>query len=224
MRRRHGQANYRLVRYADDFLMLVSGNREHAERIRTDLVTILAPMGLRMSEEKTLITHIDDGPDFLGWHIQRHTKPGTTMRYVYTYPSRKAVKAVMEKVKTQCRNTDTSQPLDALLIQLDRMLPGWCAYVRPGLSHAAFQYLGSYTWARVIGWLRRRMVAIRPGTDAVRPGKGTHHALPLPGNRDPVALADRHGPPGADAGSCPASPADAAGMARTRYHGQQCCE
>jgi RNA-directed DNA polymerase len=156
MRRRHGQANYRLVRYADDFLVLVSGNREHTERIRADLVTVLAPMGLRLSEEKTLITHIDDGLDFLGWHIQRHTKRGTTRRYVYTYPSRKAVKAVMEKVKTQCRNMDTSQPLDALLIQLNRMLPGWCAYFRPGVSHAAFQYLSSYTWARVIGWLRRK--------------------------------------------------------------------
>ena len=62
----------------------------------------------------------------------------------------------MEKVKTQCRNMDTSQPLDALLIQLNRMLPGWCAYFRPGVSHAAFQYLSSYTWARVIGWLRRK--------------------------------------------------------------------
>ena len=42
-------------------------------------------MGLRLSPEKTLITHIDEGLDFLGWHIQRHRKPGTNRRYVYTY-------------------------------------------------------------------------------------------------------------------------------------------
>jgi RNA-directed DNA polymerase len=155
-RRRHGMANYRLVRYADDFLVLVSGTQEHAEQVRGEVAEVLAPMGLRLSEEKTLITHIDNGLDFLGWHIQRHRKRGTNRHYVYTYPSRKAVKAAMDKVGARCREWDTNQPLDALLLQLNRLLRGWCAYFRPGVSHAAFQYLGHYTWERVIGWLRRK--------------------------------------------------------------------
>jgi RNA-directed DNA polymerase len=155
-RRRHGKANYRLVRYADDFLVLVSGTREHAEQIRGEVAEVLAPMGLRLSEEKTLITHIDNGLDFLGWHIQRHRKRGTNRHYVYTYPSRKAVKAAMGKVRKWCRELDTNQPLDALLLQLNRLLRGWCAYFRPGVSHAAFQYLSHYPWQRVIGWLRRK--------------------------------------------------------------------
>ncbi len=54
-------------------------------------------MGLRLSPEKTLITHIDEGLDFLGWHIQRHRKRGTSKQYVYTYPARKAVQAVTGK-------------------------------------------------------------------------------------------------------------------------------
>jgi RNA-directed DNA polymerase len=41
-------------------------------------------MGLRLSQEKTLITHIDEGLVFLGWHIQRHRKRGTNRYYVYT--------------------------------------------------------------------------------------------------------------------------------------------
>jgi RNA-directed DNA polymerase len=155
-RRRHGEANYRLVRYADDFLVLISGTRQHADSMRDQVETVLAPMGLRLSEEKTMITHIDEGFVFLGWRIQRHRKRGTTRQYVYTYPSRKARKAVMGKVKTVCRRMDTNQPLDALLLQLNRMLRGWCAYFRPGVSHAAFQYLSQYAWARVIGWLRRK--------------------------------------------------------------------
>ena len=56
-------------------------------------------MGLRLSPEKTLITHIDEGLDFLGWRIQRHRKRGTNRSYVYTYPARKAIRAVMGKVK-----------------------------------------------------------------------------------------------------------------------------
>jgi len=83
-------------------------------------------------------------------------EPGTGRHYVYTYPSRKAVKAAMGKVRKWCRELDTNQPLDALLLQLNRLLRGWCAYFRPGVSHAAFQYLSHYTWGRVIGWLRRK--------------------------------------------------------------------
>ena len=69
-RKRHGQANYRLIRYADDWLLLVAGTREHAMSMRDQAAAVLAPMGLRLSEEKTKITHIDDGLDFLGWRIQ----------------------------------------------------------------------------------------------------------------------------------------------------------
>jgi RNA-directed DNA polymerase len=46
--------------------------------------------------------------------------------------------------------------LDVLLLQLNRMLRGWCAHFRPGVSSATFAYLSAYTWARVIGWLRRK--------------------------------------------------------------------
>lgn len=71
-RRRHrGLPNYRLVRYADDFLVLVFGRREHAEELRDEVAEALKPMGLRLSVEKTKITHIDEGLDFLGWRIQR---------------------------------------------------------------------------------------------------------------------------------------------------------
>jgi RNA-directed DNA polymerase len=113
-------------------------------------------MGLRLSQEKTLITHIDEGLDFLGWHIQRHRKRGTNRYYVYTYPARKAVKAIMGKVKAWTRRTSTSLSLDVLLIHLNRILRGWCIYFQPGVSKATFQYLSSYVWDRVIRWLRRK--------------------------------------------------------------------
>jgi len=155
-RRRQGRPNYRLVRYADDWCLMVSGTRADAETLREQIAGVLAPMGLRLSPDKTLITHIDEGLDFLGWRIQRHRKRGTDRYYVYTYPSRKALKAVTAKVKTQCRNTGTDLPLDALLIQVNRIVRGWCAYFRPGVSSAAFQYLRHYLWVQVIRWLRRK--------------------------------------------------------------------
>ena len=155
-RRGRGLPNFRLVRFADDWCLVVSGTRADAEALRDEITGVLATMGLRLSEEKTLITHIDEGLDFLGWHIQRHRKRGTSRYYVYTYPSRKAVKALMGKVRAHCRTTGTNRPLDALLIPLNRMLRGWCAFFRPGVSSATFQYLSSYTWGQVITWIRRK--------------------------------------------------------------------
>jgi len=155
-RRRHSLPNLKLVRYADDWCLLVSGSRADAEALREEIAGILSTMGLRLSPEKTLITHIDEGLDFLGWRIQRHRQRGSDRHYVYTYPSRKAVKTATGNVKTICRTTDTNLPLDALLLRLNPALQGWCAYFRPGVSTDAFSYLSYYTWQQVGRWLRRK--------------------------------------------------------------------
>lgn len=154
-RRRHGLPNHRLVRYADDWCLAISGTREHAEILREQAAEVLSSMGLRLSPDKTLITHIDKGLDFLGWRIQRHRKRGATKRYVYTYPAKKALRAVMVKVKTQCRQ-NTNLPLDALVHQLNRMLRGWTSYFKHGCSSAAFGYLRAYLWKQVIRWETRK--------------------------------------------------------------------
>lgn len=155
-RRRLGLPNYRLVRYADDWTIMVAGTRDDALALREEAAQVLSRIGLRLSEEKTLITHIDEGLDFLGWHIQRHRKRGTNQYYVYTYPSRKALRAVMAKVKALCRQADTNQPLDVLLARINPVLAGWTAFFRPGVSSATFQYLSAYAWRRVAGWIRRK--------------------------------------------------------------------
>lgn len=152
---RAGQPNVRLVRYADDWCLMIRGTRTDAEALREEIAGVLTTMGLRLSPEKTLITHIDEGLDFLGWRIQRHRKRGTSDQYVYTYPARKAVKSVMAKVKAICRQ-DVNLPLEVLLHQLNPVLRGWTAYFRPGVSSATFDYLRAYTWQQVIAWIRRK--------------------------------------------------------------------
>jgi RNA-directed DNA polymerase len=154
-RRAHGLPNYRLSRYADDWCLMVHGTRDDAVALRDEIAVVLSGMGLRLSPEKTLITHIDEGLDFLGWRIQRHRKKGTSRCYVYTYPSKKALMAVKDKVRTLCRQ-DVNLPLEVLLHRLGRMLRGWTAYFRFGVSHATFSYLRAFLWRQVIGWLRRK--------------------------------------------------------------------
>jgi RNA-directed DNA polymerase len=75
-RRRHGLPNHRLIRYADDWCLVISGSRNEAEALKEKITGVLTTIGLRLSPDKTLITHIDQGLDFLGWRIQRHRKRG----------------------------------------------------------------------------------------------------------------------------------------------------
>jgi RNA-directed DNA polymerase len=153
--RRNGLATYRLIRYADDFVALVAGTRAHAEALREELAAVLRPMGLRLSETKTKIVHIDEGFDFLGLRIQRHRKRGTRKRFVYTYPSKSALAAVKARVRTLTQSS-RNQSLHVLLHRLNPVLRGSTNYFRYGVSKATFDYLRAVVWRRVVNWLRRK--------------------------------------------------------------------
>ena len=153
-RRRRGEANYRIVRYADDFVIVVAGERRHAEALIAETEQLIAPLGLALSREKTSIAHIDEGIEFLGWRIQRQTgRKGRPQ--IYTYPSKPSLQAVMGKVK-QITRTGQNQTLDQLLNRLNPVLRGWCDHFRHGVSSRTFGYLRAYVWRRVIIWLRHK--------------------------------------------------------------------
>jgi RNA-directed DNA polymerase len=154
-RRRRGRATYRLVRFADDFVVMVSGTEAHAEALLDEVAAVLQPMGLRLSQEKTMIVHIDEGFDFLGFRIQRQTKRGSKKAFVYTWPSKKSLTSIKAKVKAITQQ-GTNHSLSDLLRRLNPVLRGWTSYFRHGVSKATFAYLHQFTWLRVVGWLRRK--------------------------------------------------------------------
>ncbi len=156
-RRRRGLATYRLVRYADDFVVMVNGTREHAGALREEVAAVLAPLGLRLAEAKTRIVHISEGFDFLGFRIQRQPKRGSGKPTVYTYPSKTSLARVKAKVRTATRQA-YNQSLAVLLDRLAPVVRGWVTYFRHGVSKATFDYLRSFTWRRVVCWLRHKHV------------------------------------------------------------------
>lgn len=162
--RKRGGATYRIVRYADDFVVLVAGQRKHAEAMRDEVSKVLAPVGLRLSDAKTTVAHIDEGFDFLGFRIQRRRKKGEAgKRAVYTYPSKKALVSVMDKVRTFTRR-NKHRTLSDLLRRVNPVLRGWCTYFRHGVSKRVFSYLDHYAFWRVVTWIRKRHVGLNWGT------------------------------------------------------------
>lgn len=76
-RRRHGKSTFRLVRYADDFVVVVSGTRVQAGGLLHGVAAVLASMGLCLSADKTRVVHVDEGFDFLGFRIRRTVSEAT---------------------------------------------------------------------------------------------------------------------------------------------------
>jgi len=153
--RNRGGATYRLVRYADDFTISVHGSREHAEALWEDVTDILSTIGLRLAEDKTRVVHIDEGFDFLGFHIQRHRQKGSNRQLIYTYPSKKALKNIRRNVKAVTKQI-THLPVDSLLLRVSRMVRGWAQYFRHGSSSQAYHNIQNYMWWRVWNWLNKK--------------------------------------------------------------------
>ena len=155
-RKKHGLGKWRLIRFADDFVLVVSGQRHHVEALREQVAAVLAPLGLRLSPEKTRVVHIDEGFDFLSFHIRRRRKPGTSKHYVYTTPSKKAIQAVKDKVKAKTHRSTRHLSLDELLTSLNRVLRGWANYFRYAVSKDVFNAVDSLAWGRIMRWIRAK--------------------------------------------------------------------
>ena len=152
-RRRNGLGNWRLIRFADDFVVMVSGQRHHAEELREEVAGVLAPLGLQLAPEKTRVVHIDEGFDFLSFNIRRQQKRGTQKHYVYTKPSKKAIQVIKDKVKAKTNRATRHLSLTEVLVSLNRMLRGWANYFRHGVSKQTFGAIDNHAWHCITKWI-----------------------------------------------------------------------
>nr|WP_198409013.1 group II intron reverse transcriptase/maturase [Mycobacterium intracellulare] len=132
-RRAKDLPNWRIVRYADDFVVLVHGNQADVEALREDIADVLAPLGLRLSEAKTRIMHMGDGFDFLGFRIQWRRKRGTTKWYVYTFIAARPIRSLKDKVRALTSRL-SQQPPRTVLIRLNQIMRGWSHYFRHAVA------------------------------------------------------------------------------------------
>ena len=155
-RRRQGLGSWKLIRYCDDFVVVVAGERHHAEALRREVAGVLAPLGLHLAPDKTRVVGIDEGFVFLDWRIRRMRKRGTSKTYVYTVPSRRAVATIGDTVRARTDRSTLNQDLDQLLTRLNRSLQGWANYFRHGVSKATFSQVDHHARRRVGTWIRRK--------------------------------------------------------------------
>lgn len=138
-----------VIRYADDFVITGNSKEVLEDEVRPWIEQFLATRGLRLSEAKTRIVHIDDGFDFLGWNFRRYSGK------LITKPSSKNTKAFYEKLrKTIGENLAVKQ--EDLIRLLNPMLRGWAQYHKPVSAKEAFSDMESRLYWRLWRWATRR--------------------------------------------------------------------
>jgi RNA-directed DNA polymerase len=137
-----------LIRYADDFIV-TADSKEVAEDVKKVIAGFLAKRGLMLSEEKTRITHIDDGFDFLGWNFRKYRGK------LLIKPSKTTCKNIADKVRQLIRK-HIAIAQDDLIKILNPVVRGWCNYHSCMVSKEAFYDLDGVLFRALWKWARRR--------------------------------------------------------------------
>ena len=137
-----------MVRYADDFI-ITGRTKATLEDIKPMLVEFLSERGLELSEEKTLITHIDDGFDFLGFNIRKFKG------VLLTQPSKKSVKKFLDSIRYVI-DSNKSCKQETLIRLLNPKIIGWANYYRCGASSKTFQKVDNQIFQKLWQWAKRR--------------------------------------------------------------------
>ncbi|MGJ6970109.1 group II intron reverse transcriptase/maturase [Streptosporangium sp. G11] len=132
-RRAQQVPNWRIVRYADDFVVLVNGTEEDVAMLRDEVARVLAPMGLRLSPAKTRIVHMSEGFDFLGFRVQWRRKQGTNKWHVYTFIADRPIKSVKAKIRALTHRFSQAN-LEYVLDRLNSIMHGWANYFRHAIA------------------------------------------------------------------------------------------
>jgi len=137
------------VRYADDFIISASDKTTLQEVVLPAVVDFLAERGLQIQPEKTKITHINKGFDFLGQNVRKYNGK------LLIKPSRKAVKNFKRKVFKIIKNSG-SLSADKLIYQLNPIIRGWANYHRFAVSKKVFSLIDNDIYLALWHWAKRR--------------------------------------------------------------------
>jgi len=137
------------VRYADDFIVSGANSELLEQQVKPILAAFLNQRGLQLSEQKTVITDIHQGFDFLG-HTVRKFKGK-----LLTSPAKSSIQALRDKIRL-CINSALGLTQERLLRQLNPIIRGWANYYRHGAAKRTFERLDHYVYRQILRWINKR--------------------------------------------------------------------
>ncbi|SKC77344.1 RNA-directed DNA polymerase [Maledivibacter halophilus] len=137
-----------VVRFADDFIVTAS-DKETLEEIKPMIEDFLKLRGLTLSKEKTVITHIDNGFDFLGWNFRKFKGK------LIIKPSHKSMCKITRKVSELIKNSRTAKQ-EVLIRKLNEITRGWANYHHSTCAKKSFSTIDHRIWEMLWRWSKRR--------------------------------------------------------------------
>ena len=150
--KRNGKAYFpkvNFVRYADDFIVTGESKEILESGVMPIIKEFLAKRGLELSEDKTVITHITDGFDFLGCNAKWYKNK------LLIKPSDKNYTAVITKIRGIIK-ANPSIEQETLIRILNPIIRGWVNFHKHNVSSEAFEHLDFDIWRSLWRWCRRR--------------------------------------------------------------------
>jgi RNA-directed DNA polymerase len=135
-------------RYADDFIITGASKELLSEEVLPIVKQFLAERGLQISEEKTRITHISEGFDFLGQNTRKYGEK------LLTTPSKKAQSSLKEKLKMTIKGHGDNAY--QLIKKINPIIRGWCNYHRHIVSRKVFEKVDHYVFQLLWNWAKRQ--------------------------------------------------------------------
>jgi len=152
-RRREHLGNFIHIRFADDFVILSNGTKEATIRVKEEVATFLKDeLKLTLSEEKTAITHVFDGFDFLGFHIRKYKDT----KGVRIMPTKKNIQAIKDKIAGFLGRQKHEEAVVAIIYALNPIIRGWANYYRYVTSSKVYGDLDYYLGKKFLKWFRGR--------------------------------------------------------------------
>lgn len=138
-----------VIRYADDFVVTGASKAVLEQQVLPAVRQFMTERGLELSEEKTRITHITTGFDFLGQNVRKYAGK------LLITPAKKNVAAFLEKIRTVIKaNVGATQA--NLIRLLNPLIRGWAMYHRHIVAKARFSWLDHQIWKLLWRWASRR--------------------------------------------------------------------
>jgi len=138
-----------LVRYADDFVV-TAATEEIAIEAKELICRFLKTRGLELSEEKTLITHINEGFDMLGWTFRKFKGK------LIIKPSKKAIKAFVASLSETILRQGRAWKQELLIQRLNQQIRGWANYHQSVCASVAFSHIDYILYEFLWQWAKRR--------------------------------------------------------------------
>ena len=145
------KGKYRVTRYADDFVIFAR-TREDIEKVPKILENYLSERGLVLAEDKTKITHISQGFDFLGFNFRQY-KTNKGLKCLIK-PSKDSIKNFKAKVSERVR-WHHGDNVDSLIDSLNPLIIGTANYWKPTVAKKIFSDMDYYIWNKIYKFLRR---------------------------------------------------------------------